>query len=199
MAHPERNQRVLIALTLAGRGADLRAAQYEKAVGKVVGSEHSNATAFNGHLERADGFSTDQLARLVQAVAASAAFGVDETNLGVLLNYLEVEEERYFQLNKAFLELFTMSELESLAGEMGLRKAMGERFKTARAGKKEAFIDALLALKNFEYQGAIPQVMHYPRKPLRNTASTRETGAIVNGSGSEDEASPQECEEALPA
>ena len=199
MTHPERNQRVLIALTLAGRGADLRAAQYEKAVGKLIGGEPSKAIAFNGHLARADGFSADQLARLVQAVAASAAFGVDEANLGVLLNYLEIEEERYFQLNKTFLELFTMSELESLAAEMGLRKAMGERYKAARAGKKEAFIDALLAVKNFEYQGAVPQVMRYPRKPLRDAVTMQETGAVANGNGSEDETSPQECEEAVPA
>ncbi len=199
MTHPERNQRVLIALTLAGRGADLRAAQYEKAVGKLIGGEPSKATAFNGHLARAEGFSADQLARLVQAVAASVAFGVDEANLGVLLNYLEIEEERYFQLNKTFLELFTMSELESLAAEMGLRKAMGERYKAARAGKKEAFIDALLAVKNFEYQGAVPQVMRYPRKSLRDAVTMQETGAVANGNGSEDETSPQECEEAVPA
>lgn len=194
MAHSERNQRVLIALTLAGRGADLRAVQYEKAVEKLIGNEQLHATAFNGYLERVDGFQADHLARLVQAVAASAAFGVDETNLGVLLNYLGIEEEWYFQLNKTFLELFTMSELESLAAEMGLRKAMGERFKTARAGKKDAFISALLAVKNFEYQGAIPQVMRYPRKPLRNAVTTRETGAKTMTNGSDDEIQPQECE-----
>lgn len=199
MAHPERNQRALIALTLAARGADMRAAQYEKAVGKVIGNERSNATGFHGHLERVVGFSTDQLPCLVQAVAASAAFGVDETNLGVLLNYLQVEEERHFQLNKAFLDLFTMSELESLATELGLRKAMGERFKTARAGKKDAFIDALLSVKNFAYQGAVPQVMRYPRKPLRRAAVTQEAEGIVNGSGSEHEAHSQEREESVSA
>lgn len=198
MAHPERNQRVLIALVLAGRGADLSAAPYGKAVGKVIGEEQLNATAFHGQLERVVGFSADQLPCLVQAVAASAAFGVDEANLGVLLNYLEVEEERHFQLNKAFLELFTMSELECLATELGLRKAMGERFKTARAGKKDAFIDALLTVKNFEYQGAVPQVMRYPRKPLRH-ATAQEAGIIADGSGSEHEELSQECEEAVPA
>ncbi|WP_420475202.1 PRTRC system ParB family protein [Noviherbaspirillum sp. ST9] len=198
MGHPERNQRVLIALTLAGRGADLSVAQYGKAVGKMIGEAQSNAIAFHGHLERVVGVSTDQLSRLLQAVAASAAFGVDETNLGVLLNYLEVEEERQFQLNKTFLELFTMSELESLATELGLRKAMGERFKTARAGKKDAFIDALLTVKSFEYQGAVPQVMRYPRKPLRHTTG-QEAGIIADGSGSEHEAHSQECEESVPA
>ncbi|RZI42154.1 PRTRC system ParB family protein [Herbaspirillum sp. HC18] len=198
MAHPERNQRVLIALTLAGRGADLSAAQYGKAVGKVIGEAQSNAIAFHGHLERVVGVSTDQLSRLLQAVAASAAFGADETNLGVLLNYLEVEEERHFQLNKTFLELFTMSELESLATELGLRKAMGERFKTARAGKKDAFIDALLTVKNFEYQGAVPQVMRYTRNPLHHPKAQGAEG-IAQGCGSDHEALIQEYGESVPA
>jgi len=36
MAQPQRSHRVLIALTLAGRGADLRAAQFEKALAKIA-------------------------------------------------------------------------------------------------------------------------------------------------------------------
>ena len=199
MTNPERNQRVLIALTLAGRGADLRAAQYEKVVGEVVGNERSDAYAFNGHLARVDGFSPDHLAQLVQAVTVSAAFGVDESSLGVLLNYLEVEEARYFQLDKAFLELFTMNELESLAVEMGLRKAMGERFKSARAAKKDAFIDALLAVKGFEYRGAVPLVMRYPRKPLRDADALQEACATTVGNGSENGALSQKCEDAVAA
>ena len=184
---------------MAGRGADLSAAQYGKVVGKVIGEGQSNVTAFHGHLERVVGFSTDQLPRLVQAVAASAVFGVDETNLGVLLNYLEVEEERHFHLNKAFLELFTMSELESLATELGLRKVMGERFKTVRAGKKDVFIGSLLAVKNFEYQGAVPQVMRYPRKPLCHASAMQESGDVAHGGESEVDAHPQEFEAAVPA
>lgn len=198
MAHPERNQRVLIALTLAGRGADLSAAQYEKAVGKLIGNERPTADAFPGQLERIDGCSPDQLARMVQAVAASAAFGVDETSLCSLLNYLEVEEARHFQLNKTFLELFTMNELDSLASEMGLRTLMGERFKMARAAKKDAFIGALLAVKNFEYRGAVPQVMRYPRKPWCH-ASARQTIAVAKGGGSEDGTHSRECDAAAPA
>nr|WP_312379251.1 hypothetical protein [Delftia acidovorans] len=37
-----------------------------------------------------------------------------------------------------------MSELESLATEVGLKKAMGTHFKAARSGKKPGFIAALL-------------------------------------------------------
>ncbi len=197
MDHAERNQRILIALALAGRGMDLRAEPYVKAVAKIIGGEASTAGGFNEALERVDGFGADHLVRLVQAVAASAAFGVDEATLGVLLNYLGIEEERYFQLDKAFLELFTMSELESLAAEMGLRERMGERFRSVRAGKKDAFIDALLTVKGYAYQGAIPQVMRYPRKPWCR-ASAMQDGGITVAHGA-DEATAEECEETVVA
>lgn len=59
-----------------------------------------------------------------------------------------------------------MSELESLAAEVGLKKAMGSGFKAARAGKKPDFITALLKVPGFVYQGTVPAVMRYPRQPI---------------------------------
>jgi ParB family transcriptional regulator, chromosome partitioning protein len=73
-------------------------------------------------------------------------------------------------LEKTFLDLCTVSELESLAGELGLRQAMGRDFKTARAGKKAEFIAGLLAVKAFEYRGVVPQVMRYPRLAVIGSA-----------------------------
>ncbi|MET3135564.1 ParB family chromosome partitioning protein [Oxalobacteraceae bacterium GrIS 1.11] len=188
MTETERNQRVLIALALSGRGADLCAQQYANVVAKIAGGKPGDTDAFPKALERADGFSADCLARLVQAVAASAAFGVDEANLVALLNYLDIEEARNFQLDKAFLDLFTMNELESLAEETGLHKAMGERFKLVRAGKKDAFVAALLSVKNFAYRGAVPQCMRYPRKPFRHSVARQASDGGQGESGRETEA-----------
>lgn len=164
MAQPQRSHRVLIALILAGRGSDLRAPQFEKAFAKIAGSGPSLHADLQEPLRRADGVAEDQVGRLVQAAIASAAFGVDTTNLERLLNYLEVDEAQCFRLDATFLDLFTMSELESLATEVGLKAAMGSSFKTARAGKKDAFIKALLGVAGFAYQGTVPAVMGYPRR-----------------------------------
>jgi hypothetical protein len=171
MTQPERNHRVLIALALAGRGSDLRSEQLGKVVEKLASSGGLRHSDLGGHLRRADAIGADQLAKLVQAVAASAAFGVDVHNLELLLNYLEIDESRHFLLDKTFLDLFTMSELESLAGEIGLKRAMGQGFRTARAAKKAEFIAALLAVKGFEYRGTVPQVMRYPRHAVTGAAS----------------------------
>lgn len=163
MAQPQRSHRVLIALTLAGRGADLRAAQFEKALAKISGPGQASHTDLREPLRRAGAVAADQVDRLVQAGIASAAFGVDVHNLELLLNYLGVDEAQCFHWDAAFLDLFTMSELESLAAEVGLREALGARFKAARAGKKEAFIQALLHAEGFVYQGTVPAVMRYQR------------------------------------
>jgi ParB family transcriptional regulator, chromosome partitioning protein len=167
MAHGERNQRVLVALTLSGRGADLRAAQYADVMAKMTGYKKGAADPFSTALEKSDALPADCLPRLVEAVAASAAFGVDESNLVALMNYLDIDEAQHFQIDRVFLDLFTTSELESLSEETGLRKAMGERFKHARAGKKEAFVAALLSIKGFSYRGTVPQIMRYPRKVFK--------------------------------
>jgi ParB family transcriptional regulator, chromosome partitioning protein len=169
MTQPERNHRVLIALALAGRGSDLRSEQFAKVADKIAGTASRFQSNLGGHLRRAHAIDTDRLDKLVHAVTASAAFGVDVRNLELLLNYLEVDEAHCFRLDKNFLDLFTMSELESLADELGFKRAMGQGFKTARAGKKAEFIAALLAVKGFEYRGAVPQVMRYPRHAVIRT------------------------------
>lgn len=72
---------------------------------------------------------------------------------------------------------------------------MGERFKTARAGNKGAFITALLTVKGFDYRGVVPQVMRYPRKPLRNSEAMQEAADDERGA----EGEPQQSDQAVVA
>src|SRR5205823_6909309 len=95
--------------------------------------------------------------------------GVDQANLEVLLNYLEIEEEKCFRLSHAFFDLFTKSELESLAEELKLKQALAVRFKKLREGKRDDFIKGLLGVKGFEYDGMVPKVMRYPRKRFQHS------------------------------
>ena len=135
----------------------------------------------------------------MQAATASAAFGVSTSDLELLLNYAEVDEGRYFQWDKAFLDLFTMSELESLAAEVGLKKAMGSGFKVARSGKKQEFIAALLKVPGFAYQGTVPAVMCYPRQPILADEAQDGSGEAdeVEGSEATDTAAEPQPEPAL--
>lgn len=164
MAQPHRSPRVLIALTLAGRGSDMKVAQFEKAFTRIAGSGRGSPPDLREALRRIEDVAADQVDRLVLAAIASAAFGVDAENLELLLDYLGVDEAQCFRWDATFLDLFTMSELQSLATEVGLRAAMGSRYKAARAGKKDCFVQALLNVAGFAYQGRVPAVMRYRRQ-----------------------------------
>ncbi|MCL4182085.1 MAG: PRTRC system ParB family protein [Burkholderiaceae bacterium] len=178
MAQPQRNQRVLIALTRYGRVGDARAIEYGAAMRRIAsGWVSESGWGLASHLSQADQLAPEHLDRLVRAVAASAAFGVGERDLLDLLNYLEVDEARYFKWDKIFLELFTMSELESLAVEVGLKEAMGSRFKVARARRKPEFIAALLEVDGFAYHGTVPVAMRYPRHPVGAALGCDEAGS----------------------
>jgi len=165
MGQPQRNQRVLVALARYGHMGDAQVIEYGAAMRRIAGGWNSESGwGLASHLSHADQLAAEHLDRLVQAVAASAAFGVNERDLLALLNYLEVDERRCFTWDEAFLELFTMSELESLAVETGLKKSMGSRFKIVRAGRKPEFIAALLNVTGFDYRSTVPAAMRYPRQ-----------------------------------
>src|SRR6202158_2357092 len=180
MAQEERNRRALIALTLAGHGSQLSASNYGEAVGKITKTNRITGGSFKALLEKSDGFNAGHIDTLMKAITASAAFGVDQVNLEVLLNYLEIEEEKCFRLSHTFLDLFTKSELESLAEELKLKKALGAQFKKLREGKREDFIKGLLGVKGFEYQGLVPKVMRYPRKKFQH-GGVSSAGEAVQG------------------
>lgn len=179
MMEPIRNHRVLAALIASSCLQSFNSGKFVEAAVKLVKPAKFGSNMFKAALEQADAFDPMTLPQIVQAVTASAAFGVDLSNLEVLLNYLEVDEGKHFKLNAEYLELLTTNELESLADELKLRKTMGDAaFKKARAGNKPKFIDALLNVKGFEYAGAVPKAMRYARKKYR----------FSNGSGGSDDA-----------
>lgn len=166
MAQPERNRRVMIALARSGHAGDVRTAEFGQVAKRIAGPWVVECLDFAAILPEAEAIDAQHLERLMLAVTASAAFGVGLPDLGALLNYLEVDEGRHFKWNAEFLELFTLSELESLAGEVGLKAKMGAAFKLARARKKGDFIKSLLAVPGFAYEGTVPAVMHYPRRAV---------------------------------
>jgi ParB family chromosome partitioning protein len=166
MMQPERNRRVMIALARCGHTGDVRTAEFGEVAQRIAGPWVVERLDFAGILPEAAAIDKQHLEQLTLAVTASAAFGVGLHDLEALLNYLEVDEGRHFKWSTEFLELFTISELESLAGEVGLKAKMGAAFKLARARKKGDFIKALLAVSGFAYEGTVPAVMQYPRRAV---------------------------------
>jgi len=172
MADTQRSPKVLAALALSGRAGDVRATEFGTLVAKLAGGDAGRSFGLDEGLRRADAIGEGAMQRIVQGVAAAAAFGVDKHHLETLLNYMEVNEARYFKWDASFLDLFTMSELESLALKTGLAEALGARYRAARAGKKGEFVKVLLSAQDFAYP--VPDVMRYPRRALADAADADE-------------------------
>lgn len=171
MVQPERNRRVMVALAGSGRTSDVRSNEYGQAATKIAGAGVMTGTGFCGLLAEVDAIDAQHLERLTLAVTAAAAFGVTTHDLEALLNYLQVDEGRHFKWDATFLDLFTMSELDALAGEVGLKTKMGASlYKLARAKKKADFIQSLLTVPGFTYDGTVPSAMRYPRKEAQTEA-----------------------------
>lgn len=201
MAQSERNKRVLIALTLAGHGNTLSESHYGEAAGKITQGATVAGGPFKTVLENVDACDAMHTETLMKAITASAAFGIDQVNLEVLLNYLQIDERKCFRLSQSFLELFTKSELDSIADELKLKKALGAQFKKLREGKREDFIKGLLSIKGFEYTGLVPDVMRYPRKKFKYAAPVCRTGGEEGGTSLPDaqQAAQEKEQEALVA
>lgn len=194
MVQPERNRRVMIALAHSGRTSDVRSTEYGQVATKIAGAGAMEGTGFRSLLAEVDAIDAQHLERLTLAVTAAAAFGVTTQDLQALLNYLQVDEARHFKWDAAFLDLFTMSELDALAGEVGLRSTMGASlYKLARAKKKADFIKALLAVPNFAYEGSVPAVMRYPRKDAQPEAALLDGDTTTDDPAEEAEETDEEA------
>lgn len=179
MGEPERNSRVLLALVSAGQIGKVHSKTFAQAAQKLAGWE--GQMGFRQALQEANGLAEEKASKLTLAIAASAAFGIDESHLTTLLNFLEIDEQDYFIWNEEFLELHTVSELEALAKEVGLVKAMGVLYQNAAKKKKTGFIKALLSVSGFDYATAVPAVMRYPRIPFTGTGGKDMSEASNDG------------------
>lgn len=108
-------------------------------------------------------------------VPCAAAYGVPEEALVKLLAFLDVDVATYWKLNKDFLNCMTKSEIESVAEELGLKKALKANYAKLAGGKKDDFVTALLKIDGFDYTGLVPKVMRYAAKKAVRT----DTSAIA--------------------
>ena len=183
MAQPEKNQRFLIALVLAGDVRSIDRERYTEVATKAAGFKKpgSETSSLRKSLEQTSCFDAERLETLVQAAAAAAAYGVAPEGLELLLNYLDVDESKSFVLGKDYIDLLTVSEMESLAEEVGLKKAMGDQYQKAKAGKRGDFLTALLVVKSFTYTGCVPKSMRYARRKLKGAAEGGDGGQKLEG------------------
>lgn len=142
----------LLAIALSGNAHHISRSQ--------IGIEVKGSTIgeFYAAMQKQSG---SDVSRLIGLLPASAVQGLSEADVRRLLEAMDCNLAEHWVINAEFLDLLTKSEIEALAGEIGLKDALGESYKKVLSGKKSEIIAGLLKVSGFEYQGAVPSCMQY--------------------------------------
>lgn len=159
---PEKAQSLLFGLALTGHLSYVDQSRYRAAAERMLEELPKAPNVIDG-MEFAYGVDPDQRTQVLAVIPCAAAYGVPEHDLVRILAFLDVNVATHWKLNKDFLSLMSKSEMEVVAEEIGLKKAMKD-FAKMKGEKKDDFIAALLKVDGFEYRGAVPKVMLYDKK-----------------------------------
>lgn len=126
-------------------------------------TEKQASSTFPGCLTAVHALDAGKRQQLTVATTVAAIDGMDVTNLRDLCRYHKLDLMRHWNLQKSqdFLEMLTKSEMKVLADEMGIRNALGDQFAKLFNKPKPEVIAGLLAVKDFDYNGKVPKVLHY--------------------------------------
>ena len=178
---PDKAESLLIALTLTRNLGYVDPSRFRSALEKTQDDLPKAPTLLDA-VEFAHEHLRQGKSESLALVPCVAAYGMPEDTLVKLLAFLEVDVATYWKLNKEFLNCMTKSEIESVAEELGFKKAIKSTYAKLVGGKKDDFVNALLKIEGIDYTGLVPKVMRYaPKKSVMNaaTAITQNDGATT--------------------
>jgi PRTRC genetic system ParB family protein len=157
---PALAQRYLLAFALAGHSRCVDDSTL-KGIWEKLTDEKITTTDVSKTAEVVGSADDDKIANGLTGIAVSAIQGLDVHQLTSLCRHHRLDLNRHWKLCKEFLELITKSEMMVVADELGIRAALGDDFKKVFSKSKAEVIDALLAVKGFDYTGKIPKVLKF--------------------------------------
>lgn len=162
MRDEERNLVALIAIGLSGFGRNISSSKLKAALEKLTGEKPEDLIfGFPSAAKMVMSLDAEKLRVMKLAVAASVSADIDETTLRSMLGWVQADLTAHWKIDAEFMGLLTKSEIDALAGEIGLKAHMGEKeFSKLTGGKKDEAIKKLLEC-GFEFQGKVPAVMLY--------------------------------------
>ncbi|WP_454056634.1 PRTRC system ParB family protein [Cupriavidus sp. Marseille-Q8015] len=151
----------LISIALHGLARTITGDTMSKFFEKLT--EQKASSTFPGCLTAVHALDGGKRQQLTVATTVAAIDGMDVTNLRDLCRYHKLDLMLHWNLQKSqdFLEMLTKSEMKVLADEMGIRNALGDQFAKLFNKPKPEVIAGLLAVKDFDYTGKVPKVLHY--------------------------------------
>lgn len=160
-ANPARNAQFLIALIISGKrfnGDKLKDSLTSKNVIGTIQS-YSLLSAVVGTKD----IPADKARTYLPQLGAVAIETFTREELIALVKESKADLGKYFNLatsnGKEFLKKLTKNQICAIAEELGIAKAMGQTFRSLSAGKKDEFIESVTTVKDFDYQGKVPNVL----------------------------------------
>lgn len=102
------------------------------------------------------------LSTALTVCGARTATTLSITDVVKMLKVLDVKMEAHWAINAEFLDLLTKNEIDALCQEMGINKVIGDSYAKTLAGKKDAFIAAIMKTDaTVPFKGRIPKMMRW--------------------------------------
>jgi PRTRC genetic system ParB family protein len=157
--NPAKSAEYLIALCLNGAARHISSTSLGKAFGKLTSDTKASTHDFGQLLGSVEALSAENAQTMTNLIAASAMGELEISKLRQLAKHHQLDLRKYWKVDAEFLELLVKSEIELLAEEIGLSKAIGDGFKKLFSEKKPDLIKKLLAVESFDYSATIPKVI----------------------------------------
>lgn len=152
----EKSMNVLLTLCLTGRVGNISGSRFKATAEKLAGNElPGEFSEVLTWIDQADFSLTDAL---TCRISAAAAKDMTIDTVKKVLKYLNTDLTKFWKIDQAFLDLHTKTELDVLAEELGMKSAM-DGYAKSLAGKKDEHVKALMAIKDFVYEGKVPKVL----------------------------------------
>ena len=162
---PERGLAMLLALAATSKLRTVDAAAVSQVVEKnqQLGDAAASTRFAGGELARtfelAMSIDTAKLAKFVPRLASTAPQGLESNDLRDMVKALKPSWVKHYKLDEDYLKILTKNEIEVLCEQLGLDKALGTGFRAIFTKKKDEIIKAVLAAKDFQYEGAMPPAL----------------------------------------
>lgn len=147
----------LIALAVTGNIRHVSQSEmtivFEKLMGEKKGSDLHAVAKQTQKME------AERLDTATKMLAVTAMGDVPESELVRLAKHIKLDLTKHWKMDATFLNLFTKSQLQIIAKDVGLDKVFGDEFTKLFNEKKEPLIAKLLGVKDFNYSATIPPIL----------------------------------------
>ena len=132
-----------------------------KAVGKAIGNDDIDRTDAGQLLATMLQLDEKGLGGALQQIPGFVDKNLSIAAITAMMTALDIQLEKFWRVNEAFFDLLTKTELDAVCIELGLDKAIGEKYSKLKVGPKADYVAGVLAVEGFNYVGKIPALMRW--------------------------------------